>query len=162
MRSDPAGRAQSPGPSRFDAKNFALGAVVSSILVSLLGYVPLAVLTAVIPPDPLERGRTVHGLSLAILGCLLAIFLGAGFTARRARRRAGDPLFEGFGAGFVGGFLFAIPADGCAFLVVIGQPCSLVIGVLPLLLLFGIWAALAGAVLGARGESSSRNQGRSR
>jgi hypothetical protein len=80
-------------------KNLALGAVVSSLLVALLGYGTIAFSAAITPP---EAGVNIGAAILASLGCLLAVALGAAFTAWRARRRGSQPIPEGATAGLVG------------------------------------------------------------
>jgi hypothetical protein len=141
MRFGPSG--SFPAPPHFDLKNFAVGAVVSSLLVGLLGYGTIIFFQAITPG---EEGVNIGGALLASLGSLLAVALGAGFTARRARRRASQPMPEGIGAGLVG-FMLAVVAVGYLFFVVRGVPLLEIVNLLPLLG-SGVGAALAGAALG--------------
>ena len=132
-----------PQPPRFDIKNFAIGAVVSSLLVGLLGYGTIIFFAAI---TPREEGVNIGGGVLATLGCLLAVTLGAAFTAWRARRRHSQPIPEGVSAGLVG-FTLAVIGAGYLFFVVRGVPLFEIFSVLPLLVP-GIGAAFAGAALG--------------
>ena len=142
-----------PAPPHFDRKNFAVGAVVSGLLVGLLGYGTIAYFQAITPG---EEGVKLTGAMLATVGCLLAVALGAAFTARRARRRASQPMPEGISAGLVG-FLLAIVGAGYGFFVVRDIPLLEILSMLPLLLP-GVGAAFAGAALG----SLHRNNGQTR
>jgi hypothetical protein len=132
-----------PASPHFDLKNFAVGAVVSSLLVGLLGYGTIIFFQAITPG---EEGVNIGGALLTSLGCLLAVALGAAFTARRARRRASQPMPEGISAGLVG-FMLAVLAVGYLFFVVGGVPLLEIVNLLPLLG-SGVGAALAGAALG--------------
>jgi hypothetical protein len=132
-----------PAP-RFDPKNVAVGAVVSSLLVGLLGYGTIIFFQATTPP---EEGVNIGGAMLASLGSLLAVALGAAFTARRARRRASQPMPEGISAGLVG-FMLAVLGVGYLFFVVRDVPLLEILNLLPLLLP-GVGVALAGAALGS-------------
>lgn len=131
-------------PSHFDLKNFAVGAVVSSLLVGLLGYGTIIFVQAI---TPAEEGVNIGGAMLASLGSLLAVALGAAFTAQRARRRASQPMPEGISAGLVG-FMLAVLGVGYLFFVVRDVPLFEILNLLPLLLP-GVGAALAGAALGS-------------
>jgi hypothetical protein len=91
--------AHGPGPSRFDLKNLAVGALVSAVLVGLLSYWTLYYVQA---HTPREEGVNIGGAMLATFGSLLAVALGAAFTARRARQRRGQPVPEGVVAGLAG------------------------------------------------------------
>jgi hypothetical protein len=142
-----------PGPPHFDLKNFAVGAVVSSLLVGLLGYGTIIVFQAI---TPREEGVNIGGAMLATLGSLLAVALGAAFTARRARQRASQPMPEGIGAGLVG-FMLAVLGVGYLYFVVRDVPVLEILNLLPLLLP-GFGAALAGAALG--GLRSTKGQTR--
>lgn len=133
-----------PAPPRFDLKNFAVGAVVSSLLVGLLGYGTILFFQAI---TPAEEGVSIGGAMLASLGSLLAVGLGAAFTARRARRRASQPMPEGISAGLVG-FLLAVLGVGYLFVVVRDVPLLEILNLLPLLG-SGVGAAVAGAALGS-------------
>jgi hypothetical protein len=73
-----------PGRSRFDRKNFAIGAAVTAVLVGVLGYWTLYYIQA---HTPREEGVNIGGAMLSTVGSLLAVALGAVFTTRRARRR---------------------------------------------------------------------------
>jgi hypothetical protein len=124
-------------------KNLALGAVVSSLLVALLGYGTIAFSAAITPP---EAGVNIGAAILASLGCLLAVALGAAFTAWRARREAANrspkappPGLSGLPLPVVAGYLFFVVGD---------VPLWEIVSVAPLLLP-GIGAALAGAALGS-------------
>jgi hypothetical protein len=117
---------------------------VSSLLVGLLGYGTIIFFQAI---TPREEGVNIGGAMLASLGSLLAVALGAAFTARRARQRASQPMPEGISAGLVG-FLLAVLAVGYLFFVVRGVPLLEILNLLPLLLP-GVGAALAGAALGS-------------
>ena len=134
----------SPRPPGLDPKNLALGAVVSSLLVALLGYGTIAFSAAITPP---EAGVNIGAAILASLGCLLAVALGAAFTAWRARRRGSQPIPEGATAGLVG-LTLAVVVAGYLFFVVRDVPLWEIVSVAPLLLP-GIGAALAGAALGS-------------
>jgi hypothetical protein len=129
-----------PAPPRFDPKNVAVGAVVSSLLVSLLGYGTIIFFQANTPP---EEGVNIGGAMLAGLGCLLAVALGAAITARRASQ----PIPEGVSAGLVG-FMLAVLGVGYLFFAVRDVPLLEILNLLPLLLP-GVGAALAGAALGS-------------
>jgi len=144
----------SPAPPHFDLKNFAVGAVVSSLLVGVLGYGTILFLQAI---TPRPEGVNIGGAMLASLGSLLAVALGAAFTARRARRRASQPMPEGISAGLVG-CLLAVLGVGYLFFVVHDVPLWEILDMLPLLLP-GVGAALAGAALGS---SLGSNQGQTR
>jgi hypothetical protein len=85
MDHDPAGHPARP--ARFDRTNVAVGAVVTAVLVSLLGAGPIAVIVA----TPREEGANIGGGMLAILSNLLAVGLGAAFTTRLAVRRNEEP-----------------------------------------------------------------------
>jgi ABC-type polysaccharide/polyol phosphate export permease len=146
----------SPVPPRFDRKNVAVGAVVSSLLVGLLGYGTILFFQAITPG---EEGVNIGGVMLATFGCLLAVALGAAFTARRARRRQGQPVPEGVGAGLAG-FTLAT----CIFVIwflfnrgVALQALFVIPEMLPLLVPCAA-AAFAGAALG----SLHRNNGQTR
>jgi hypothetical protein len=132
-----------PQPPRFDIKNFALGAITSSLLVGLLGYGTLILSAAV---TPREEGVNIGGAVLATLGCLLAVALGAALTAWRARRRHGQPIPEGVSAGLVG-FTLAVIGAGYLFFAVRDVPLLEIFNVLPLVVP-GIGAAFGGAALG--------------
>jgi hypothetical protein len=140
-------------PPQFDLRNVAVGAVVSSLLVGLLGYGTILFFQAITSG---EEGVNIGGALLASLGCLLAVALGAAFTARRARWRASQPMPEGVSAGLVG-FTLAVLAGGYLFFVVRDVPVFEVLSMLPLLLL-GVGAALVGAALG----SMRTNKGQTR
>jgi hypothetical protein len=142
MSTDPRGYPRTP--PRFDLRNFALGAVVSSVLVGLLGYGTIIVIAA---STPREEGANIGGALLATLGVLVAVALGAAFTARRAQRHASQPIAEGVGAGLVG-FALAVLGAGYVFFVVRGTPLLEILSLLPLLLP-GVGAAFAGAALGS-------------
>ncbi len=131
-------------PSQFDLRNVAVGAVVSSLLVGLLGYGTILFFQAITSG---EEGVNIGGAMLASLGCLVAVALGAAFTARRARRRASQPMPEGVSAGLVG-FTIAVLAASYLFFVVRDVPVFEILGMLPLLLP-GVGAALVGAALGS-------------
>jgi len=133
-----------PGPSRFDPKNFVVGAVVSSVLVGLLGYGTIIFFAAI---TPREEGVNIGGAMLASLGSLLAVALGAAFTARRARRRASQPMTEGIGAGLVG-FTLVVLGAGYLFFVVRDIPLFEILNVLALGIP-GVVAAFVGAALGS-------------
>lgn len=132
-----------PTPPRFDITNFALGAVVSSLLVGVLGYGTLIFFAAI---TPREEGVNIGGAMLATLGCLVAVALGAAVTAWRARCRHGQPIPEGVSAGLVG-FTLAVIAAGYLFFIVRDVPLLEIFSMLPLLVP-GIGAAFAGAALG--------------
>jgi len=140
-----------PTPPHFDLKNFAVGAVVSSLLVGLLGDGTIILFQAI---TPAEAGVNLGGAMLASLESLLAVAVGAAFTARRARRRASRPMPEGISAGLVG-FMVAVLGVGSRFLVVGDVPLWEVLDLLPLLLP-GVGAAVAGAALGGLGGSNDR------
>jgi hypothetical protein len=133
-----------PAPPHFDPRNLALGAVVSSLLVGLFGYGTIFLFQAI---TPREEGVNIGGAMLASLGSLLAVALGAAFTAQRARRRASQPMPEGISAGLVG-FMLAVLGVGYLFFVVHDVPVFEVLNLLPLLLP-GVGAAVAGAALGS-------------
>jgi len=132
-------------PPHFDRKNFAVGAVMSSLLVGLLGYGTIVLFQA---NTPREEGVNLTGAMLATFGCLFAVALGAAFTARRGRRGASQPMPEGISAGLAG-FLLAIVGAGYVFFVVRDIPLLEMVNLLPLLLP-GAGAAVAGAALGSR------------
>jgi hypothetical protein len=136
-----------PKPPRFDITNFAIGAVVSSLLVGLLGYGTIIFFVAI---TPREEGVNIGGGMLAILGVLVAVMLGAAFTAWRARRRNSQPISEGIAAGLVG-FALAVLVAGYLFFVIRGIPLLEIFSMLPLLVP-GIGAAYAGAALGNLGR----------
>jgi hypothetical protein len=136
-----------PQPPRFDITNFAIGAVVSSLLVGLLGYGTIIFFAAI---TPREEGVNIGGGLLAILGVLVAVMLGAAFTAWRARRRNSQPMSEGIAAGLVG-FALAVLVAGYLFFVIRGIPLLEIFSMLPLLVP-GIGAAYAGAALGNLGR----------
>jgi hypothetical protein len=140
-----------PAPSRFDPRNFAVGAVVSTLLVGLLGYGTIISFQAI---TPAEEGVNIGGALLASLGSLLAVALGAAFTAQRARRRASQPMPEGIGAGLVG-FMLAVGGVGYLFVVVRGVPLLEILNLLPLLG-SGVGAAVAGAALGGLGSNNDQ------
>lgn len=142
-----------PAPPHFDLKNFAVGAVVSSLLVGLLGYGTIIFFQKI---TPREEGVNIGGAMLASLGSLLAVALGAAFTAQRACQRASQPMPEGISAGLVG-FMLAVLGVGYLFFVVRDVPLFEILNMLPLLLP-GVGAALAGAALG----SLRRNKGQTR
>jgi hypothetical protein len=141
-----------PAPPRFDITNFALGAVVSSLLVGVLGYGTLIFFAAI---TPREEGVNIGGGLLVTLGCLLAVALGAAVTAWRARRRHSQPIPEGVSAGLVG-FTLAVIGAGYLFFIVGDVPLLEIFSVLPLLLP-GIGAAFAGAGLGSLGREQHRS-----
>ncbi len=119
-----------PGPSRFDWRNFAVGAVVSAILVGLLGDGTMIFFTAV---TPREEGVNIGGA-----------MLGGG----------SQPVPEGVGAGLAG-FTIGIFSAGYLFFLARGAPVSALLEIpnmLPLLLP-GVGAAFAGAALGNRQRS---------
>jgi hypothetical protein len=144
-----------PGLSRFDWKNFAVGAVVSAVLVALLGDGTMFFFTAI---TPREEGVNIGGAMLATFGSLLAVALGAAFTARRARRRHGQPVPEGVGAGLVG-FTLAVVTVIFLFFSIRGVPLYNALFEIPNMLTLlapGAGAALAGAALGNRGGTTTR------
>lgn len=132
-----------PAPPHFDPKNVAVGAIVSSLLVGLLGYGTIIFFQAITPG---EEGVNIGGALLASLGSLLAVALGAAFRttstptsqptdARGHRRRAGR-----------------LPAGGPRRrLSVLRRPRRPTVGdpEHAALLLPGVGAALAGAALGS-------------
>jgi len=124
---------------------------VSAILVGLLGDGTMIFFTAV---TPREEGVNIGGAMLATFGSLLAVALGAAFTARRARRGGSQPVPEGVGAGLAG-FTIGIFSAGYLFFLARGAPVSALLEIpnmLPLLLP-GVGAAFAGAALGNRQRS---------
>jgi hypothetical protein len=143
-------------PARLDLKNLAIGAVVSAVLVGILCYETLSYVQT---HTPREEGVNIGGAMLAEFGSMVAIALGAAFTARRARRRGSQPFPEGIGAGLTG-FTLATCTFVTWFLFEHGAPFEALFEIpemLPLLLP-GAAAALAGAALG----SSRRNRGQTR
>ena len=106
----------------------------------MLGYGTIIFFAAITPP---EEGVNIGGGILAIVGCLLAVTLGAAFTAWRARRMRSQPIPEGVSAGLVG-FTLAVIGAGYVFFVVRGVPLIEILSVLPLVVP-GIGAAFAGA-----------------
>jgi hypothetical protein len=145
MDHDPAGHPTRP--ASFDRTNFAVGAVVTVVLVSLLGAGPMALIVA----TPREEGANIGGGMLATLSNLLAVGLGAAFTARRAVRRNGDPMAEGVVASMAG-LVFVILAAGLLFVVVGDLPLEEVGGMLSLAIP-ALGAAFAGAAAGGAGRS---------
>lgn len=142
------------GPSRFDRRNFAVGAVVSAVLVGLLGAGTAVYFRAI---TPREEGVNITGAMLATFGSLLAVALGAAFTTRRARRRQGQPIPEGVAAGLAG-LTLAISTLVVWFFFDGGAPLQalfVIPGMLPLLVP-GAGAAFAGAALGNHGRATTR------
>jgi hypothetical protein len=126
----------------FDRANVAVGALVTAVLVILLGAGPMALIVT----TPRDEGANIGGGILATLAVLLAVGLGSAFTALRAVRRAGDPLVEGSLAGTAG--LVAVAVVFTLLLVVARgvSPWALE-GVLSLAVP-GLGAAVLGAALG--------------
>ena len=131
-------------PSRLDRANLMVGALVTAVLVVLLGAGPFALIVRA----PREEGANIGGGILATLAVLLAVALGSAFTARRAVRRVGNPMMEGASAGAAGAIIAA---------VAVGVPLGAVRGVSPWALegllslaVPGLGAALLGALVGAR------------
>jgi hypothetical protein len=140
MSHHPAGHpARSAG---FDRGNVAVGALVTAVLVILLGAGPLALIVA----TPREEGANIGGGMLAILSSLLAVGLGSAFTARRAVRRNGNSMTEGVVAGMAG-IVFVILVVGLLFVVVRDLPMEEV-GVMLQLAVPALGAAFAGAAIG--------------
>lgn len=145
-----------PGRSRFDWRNFAAGAVVSAVLVALLGDGTMFFLTAI---TPREEGVNIGGAMLATFGSLLAVALGAAFTARRARRRQGQPVAEGVGAGLAG-FALAVVTVIFLFFSIRDVPLYYALFEIPSMLTLlapGAGAAFAGAALGNHGGITARS-----
>jgi hypothetical protein len=142
------------GPSRFDRKNFAVGAVVSAVLVGLFGFGTLVYFQANTPRD---EGVNIGGAMAATLGSLLAVALGAAFTARRARRRHGQPVPEGVSAGLTG-YTLATSTFITWFFVDRGGPLQALFEIPNMLTLLipGGAAAYAGAAVGNRGRTTTR------
>jgi hypothetical protein len=69
-----------PEPPRFDVGNVIVGAVVTCLLVAALGYGTILLSQAMVPPD---EGANIGAAILASFGMLIAIALGAAFTAWR-------------------------------------------------------------------------------
>jgi hypothetical protein len=143
-----------PGRSRFDRRNFAVGAAISALLVGLLGCWTLYYVQA---HTPREEGVNIGGAMLSTVGSLLAVAVGAAFTARRAGRRQGRPIPEGVGAGLAG---FALAT--CTFVVwflwgrgALLEAVFVIPEMLTLLLPVGA-AAYAGAALGNRGGTTTK------
>jgi hypothetical protein len=131
------------GPRRFSVLNFVLGAVVSGLLVGVLGYGTILLAQANTPED---QGVNIGGALLATVGTLLAIMLGSALTTWRARRRNSQPLSEGVAAGLAG-LMCAVVTAGYVMFLARGVPFLEVFSMLPLLG-FGVGAAFAGTILG--------------
>lgn len=142
-----------PESPRFDRNNFAVGAVVSTVLVALLGDGTAFFFKAI---TPREEGVNIGGGMLAILVTLFAVALGAAFTARRARLRGSQPMPEGVGAGLAG-FTLATVTVIFLFFSIRGVPLYNVFFEIPTvmaLLAPGAGAAFAGAALGNHGGTT--------
>jgi hypothetical protein len=133
-----------------DLKNLAVGAPVSAVLVGLLSDWTLYYVQA---HTPREEGVNIGGAMVATFGSLLAVAVGAAFTARRARRRRDRAVPEGVIAGLAG-FTLAT----CVFVVwflwdrgALWQAVFEIPATLTLALPVGA-AAYAGAVLGNHGR----------
>ncbi len=133
-----------PEPPRFDVSNVIVGAVVTCLLVAALGYGTILLGQAMIPP---EEGANIGAAILASFGTLIAIALGAAFTAWRGKRRRSQPMWEGVASGMVG-FVVVVVAAGVLFFVVWEVPLFEILNVLTLFAP-GIAAAFAGATLGS-------------
>jgi hypothetical protein len=131
------------GRRRFSVLNFALGAAMSGLLVGILGYGTILLAQANTPED---QGVNIGGALLATVGTLLAVTLASAFTTWRARRRNSQPLSEGVAAGLAG-LLCAIVIAGYMMFLAVGVPFLEIFSMLPLLVL-GVGAAFAGAILG--------------
>jgi hypothetical protein len=148
-------------PGRFDPANAAIGAGVVAAFVTVLGFGVIVFVAAVTPSD---EGATIGGAILATAGSLLGVALGSLFTARRARRRGGQPMIEGLAAGIAGFVVVAVAATvvAAAFLgVTLGRsPFTIVVEALNLLTLLPLVAAAAagGAALGSLGPRSPAAQ----
>ena len=134
-----------------DVNNVRVGSLVSAGLVCVLaaGPVLLAVTT------PRDAGANIGAGLLLIQALMVAATLGAWFTALRARRRDGDPLKEGVGAGVVGVVLAVLVVGSVAALVT-----PLPLAAVPIVALQLAVPAAAAAFLGATVGRSWGQRGR--
>ena len=132
-----------PEPPRFDVINFMFGALITCILVAILGYGTILLGQAMIPP---EEGVNIGAALLASFGTLMAIAVGSALTAWRGRRREGQPLWEGVAAGLVG-FLVTEVAAAVVLFIFWEIPLFELVNVLTIFAP-GVGAAFAGAALG--------------
>lgn len=131
-------------PSHLDHRNVAVGALVTALLTSLLGTAPIALILA----TPREEGANIGGGILATLALLVAVVLGSAFTARRAVRRASNPMVEGVAAGAAGTAIVALTAG--VLLVAVQGVSPWALEGLVSLAVPGLGAAFLGAAVGAR------------
>ena len=128
---------------RFDRRNVVVGALVTMILVILLGAGPMALIVA----TPRAEGVNIGAGMLATLSVLLAVASGSGFAARRAVRRNGHPIEEGVAGSMVGLIVVSL-AFGILLAIFTPLPLEAAQGSLEVVLP-GLGAAFVGAAVGS-------------